>query len=81
MGGAGMLSVSVVLPVMGRIYDKGIATRLPTGTATTSAPMAVQAAAGLDTLGHVAVLPTVLAVIFLVLLLTRKPKATVTTST
>lgn len=72
MGGAGMLSVSFVLPIMGRIYDQGIAARLPAGTEPAQAPMAIQAAAGLDTLGQVAALPAILFVVFLVLFLTRR---------
>ena len=72
MGGAGMLSVSIVLPIMGRVYDRGIAERLPEGATAadlaTAAPgselAGIEAAAGLATLGRVAVLPLVLAVIF-----------------
>jgi len=61
MGGAGMLSVSLVLPVMGRIYDSGIAARIVPGGKVTSA---IEAAAGLQTLGRVALLPCSLLVIF-----------------
>ena len=72
MGGAGMLSVSFVLPVMGRVFDTGIAARLPAGHTGESLPgaewMQIQAAAGLETLGRVAVLPVVLAVVFALLL-------------
>ena len=83
MGGAGMLSVSFVLPAMGRVFDTGIAARLPAGQTaealTAAAPgsdaavqwMQIQAAAGLETLGRVAVLPAVLAVVFGLLLLVR----------
>lgn len=78
MGGAGMLSVSFVLPVIGRFYDQGIAARLA-GRASVALPTpewaGVQAAAGLETLGRVAALPAVLAVVFLVLLLARKRAA------
>jgi hypothetical protein len=86
MGGAGMLSVSFVLPVIGRYFDRGIAARLVAGQTVDSlaaaAPgspaaaqwMQIQAAAGLETLGRVAALPAVLAVVFLFLLLAnRKP--------
>ena len=84
MGGAGMLSVSFVLPVIGRVFDEGIVARLPAGQAVADLSAAVagselaaqwmkiQAAAGLETLGKVAVLPAILAVVFLALLLTRK---------
>lgn len=78
MGGAGMLSVSFVLPVIGKFYDEGIAARLA-GRASTALPPAdwagLQAIAGLDTLGRVAALPAVLAVVFLALLLARRKSA------
>lgn len=89
MGGAGMLSVSFVLPVIGRVFDAGIAARLPAGqTAATlgaaakdspeaASWMQIQAAAGLETLGKMAVLPVILAVVFTLLLVIRgrKPAA------
>jgi MFS family permease len=87
MGGAGMLSVSFVLPVMGRIFDEGIAARVPVGEtiaalsdAAVGSPLAaqwtsIQAGAGLETLGKVAALPAVLAVVFLALLLAQKKRA------
>jgi MFS family permease len=87
MGGAGMLSVSFVLPVMGRFYDSGIAARVPAGHTTVemaAAPGAselgslwtkIQAGAGLETIGRVALLPAVLSVVFLVLLLVRRRRA------
>jgi MFS family permease len=76
MGGAGMLSVSFVLPIMGRIYDEGIAARLPAGIEAAKASMEIQAAAGLETLGKVAVLPVILVVVFVLLLVTRRKSAT-----
>ena len=69
MGGAGMLSVSIVLPVMGRFYDQGIAARLAPGE---KADVAIEAAAGLQTLGRVAVLPCLLIVIFLIVFFLQK---------
>jgi len=63
MGGAGMLSVSIVLPIMGRIYDQGIASRLTPGGHPTPS---IEAAAGLQVLGKTAILPCVLIVLFLV---------------
>lgn len=77
MGGAGMLSVSVVLPVMGRSYDQGILARVEEGVTVATAPVAVQAAAGLETLGRVAILPMVLAVVFAALFAVtrRRPAA------
>jgi MFS family permease len=86
MGGSGMLSVGVFLPLIGGIFDRGIAIRIPAGetlASLTAAPAGsslaatwsqIQAAAGLDMLGRVALLPSILFVIFLVLFLTR-PKA------
>ena len=79
MGGAGMLSVSFVLPIIGRWYDKGIALRLPAGATATSIPPAqladIQAAAGLHALGNVAVLPVALTVVFILIALLRKKPA------
>jgi len=84
MGGVGMLSVSFVLPVMGGLYDSGIAARVPAGRTAVdlaAAPAAgelgnlwirIQADAGLETIGRVALLPAVLSAVFLVLLLLRR---------
>ncbi len=85
MGGAGMLSVSFILPVIGRLYDEGIKswvsdgpsiemlTAAPVGSELAKGWASVQAAAGLETIGKVALLPVILAVIFLVMKLTHKP--------
>jgi hypothetical protein len=87
MGGVGMLTVSFVLPVMGRSYDSGIAARVPTGhsaldlaTAPVGGELAslwikIQADAGLATIGRVALLPTILTGVFLVLVLLRRRQA------
>lgn len=84
MGGAGMLSVSLVLPIIGRAYDSGIALRLPAGrtaadlsAAPAGSPLAdlwmqIQASAGLHTLGRVAILPVILCVVFVFLIATRR---------
>ena len=69
MGGAGMLSVSIVLPVMGRIYDQGIASRLSLGQHPTPS---IEAAAGLQVLGKIAILPCVLIVLFLIVFSLQK---------
>jgi MFS family permease len=82
MGGCGMLSVAIALPVLGKYFDKGIALRLPPGQTVASlsaAPdptlwMRIQADAGLHMLGKVAALPAILFFIFLVIYLAR-PKA------
>ena len=72
MGGAGMLSASYFIPVIGKYYDRGIAARLPAGVDATKASIEIQAAAGLETLGKAAVLPVILAVIFAAMLVLRK---------
>ena len=86
MGGCGMLSVSFILPVLGKYFDDGITQRIPAGQtiqALSAAPdgsdlaiswLKIQASAGLERLGRVALLPVILFFIFLVLYLTR-PKA------
>ena len=75
MGGAGMLSASYMVPLIGKYYDKGIALRIPAGSDPLKASMDIQAAAGLATLGKVAVVPAVLAVVFILILVTRKKQA------
>jgi fucose permease len=77
IGGAGMLSVSFVLPIIGKWYDTGIAERTTAGvTPTGDALAAIQAAAGLDALGKVAILPAILTVVFiLIAVLKKKPAA------
>jgi fucose permease len=87
MGGAGMLAVSFGVPLMGRLYDEGVATRLPVGvTADTLAKAppgtelaaqaaTIKAAAGLETLGSVALLPVILTVIFTIVLVAQKRAA------
>jgi MFS family permease len=76
IGGAGMLSVSFVLPIIGKWYDQGIAARTPEGAAPAAdALAAIQSAAGLEALGRVAVLPLVLTVVFGALFLLRRREA------
>ena len=81
MGGTGMLSVSFILPVIGRFFDAGIAARIPGGQSASALADAaagtdaavlwakIQAGAGLEALGKVALLPAILFVIFAGLLL------------
>lgn len=88
MGGAGMLSVSVVLPIMGKFYDEGIQglmvddmtvealSAAEAGTEMAAQWVDIQAQAGLDTLGKVAILPVILAVVFLLLLVAGVGKNT-----
>jgi fucose permease len=75
MGGAGMLSASYMVPVIGKFYDKGIAARMPTGADLTTASVEIQAAAGLETLGKVAIVPVVLTVVFILIAISRKKAA------
>ncbi len=75
IGGAGMLSVSFVLPIIGKWYDTGIAARTPVGGAAPDALAGIQAAAGLDALGKVAILPAVLTAIFILIAVMRKKPA------
>lgn len=73
IGGAGMLSVSIVLPLIGRWYDAGIAARTPEGAAPTGdALAAIQSAAGLEALGQVAILPAALTVVFILIAVMKK---------
>jgi MFS family permease len=73
MGGAGMLSVSFVLPIIGSWYDAGIAARTPAGAAPAKdALAAIQAAAGLEALGKVALLPAILTVAFVLVFVARR---------
>jgi fucose permease len=73
IGGAGMLSVSIVLPIIGKWYDTGIAQRTPEGAAPSADALAsIQAAAGLEALGKVALLPAILTVVFILIAVMRK---------
>jgi fucose permease len=92
MGGAGMLSASYIVPLVGRWFDRAIAVRLPQGqtqaSLTAAAPgtdlasqwTQIQASAGLESLGKLAVIPAVLTVVFigLYLLWRNKPLPSVT---
>jgi MFS family permease len=79
MGGAGMLSVSFVLPIIGGWYDAGIAARTAEGVRPTGEALAaVQAAAGLEALGKVALLPAILTVVFISIAVTRRKRAPTT---
>jgi hypothetical protein len=74
MGGAGMLSVSFVLPIIGSWYDAGIAARTPAGTVAKDALAAIQASAGLEALGKVALLPAILTLAFIAVAVARKKR-------
>ncbi|MCL4222658.1 MAG: MFS transporter [Phycisphaerales bacterium] len=76
MGGAGMLAVSLILPVMGAMYDRNTASAIPAtytveqlrqstaGTAQGKVWAEAQAEGGAETLKYVAGLPVVLVVVF-----------------
>jgi fucose permease len=75
MGGAGMLSVSLVLPVIGGWYDAGIVQRMPAGAAPSAEALAaIKSAAGLDALGKVAILPVILTLVFAGIAAARRRK-------
>jgi MFS family permease len=70
MGGAGMFSVSLILPVMGKWFDKAKAVAVSSGTDVAKA----EAVAGSDTLLKVAIMPTILFAIFTIIYFIRKNK-------
>ncbi len=86
MGGAGMLSASFIVPLVGRWFDRAIAVRVPTGqtvdTFKAAAPGSelatqwtqIQASAGLESLGKLVMIPSILAVVFLGLFLLWRNK-------
>jgi fucose permease len=68
MGGAGMFSVSLVLPIMGHWFDKAKAAAVAAGTD----PKVADAAAGSDTFMKVALMPAILFVVFILIYLVRR---------
>ena len=72
MGGAGMFSVSLVLPIMGKWFDKAKDAAVTAGTEVAKA----EAVAGTDTLMKVAIMPAILLVIFTIIYFVRKNKPT-----
>ncbi|MEJ8841646.1 MFS transporter [Lacibacter sp. H375] len=70
MGGAGMFSVSLILPVMGKWFDKAKAAAVSSGTDVAKA----EAVAGSDTLLKVAIMPAILFAIFTIIYFIRKSK-------
>jgi fucose permease len=68
MGGAGMFSVSLVLPVMGHWFDKAKSAAVAAGTDVSKA----EAVAGSDTFLKVAIMPAILLVIFIVIYIARR---------
>jgi len=68
MGGAGMFSVSLILPVMGKWLDQAKAKAIAEGMETAQA----EAAAGSETFMKVAIMPAILLVIFLIIYIVRR---------
>jgi len=68
MGGAGMFSVSLVIPIMGRWFDDAKAKAAVAGIDAAKA----DAAAGSDTLMKVAIMPLILLVIFIIIYVVRR---------
>ncbi len=70
MGGAGMFSVSLVLPIMGKWFDKAKDAAVAAGSDVAKA----EAVAGTDTLLKVAIMPVIVLVIFIIIYFVRKNK-------
>ncbi|MFI5130220.1 MAG: MFS transporter [Chitinophagales bacterium] len=70
MGGAGMFSVSLILPVMGKWFDNAKESAVAAGTEVAKA----EAVAGTDTLMKVALMPAILFVIFTIIYIVRRNK-------
>lgn len=70
MGGAGMFSVSLILPVMGKWLDNAKAKAISEGMDTAKA----EAIAGSETFMKVALLPAILLVVFTVIYIVRRNK-------
>jgi len=68
MGGAGMFSTSLVLPIMGRWFDKAKESAIIAGNEAAKA----DAIAGSDTFLRVAIMPVILLVIFTIIYFVRK---------
>ncbi|HKB45589.1 MAG TPA: hypothetical protein VKC90_14425, partial [Chitinophagaceae bacterium] len=68
MGGAGMFSVSLILPIMGHWFDKAKAAAVTAGTD----PKVADAAAGSDTFMKVALMPAILFIVFILIYLVRR---------
>ena len=68
MGGAGMFSTSLIIPMMGRWYDDNKAEALRQGLTEVQA----NHAAGSDTLMKVAIMPVILLVVFIIIYVVRR---------
>ena len=68
MGGAGMFSTSLIIPMMGKWYDDNKAEALRQGLSEVQA----NHAAGSDTLMKVAIMPVILLVVFIIIYVVRR---------
>lgn len=68
MGGAGMFSVSLIIPIMGRWFDQSKAKAIANGVDAVKA----EALAGPDTFMKVAIMPAILVVVFLLIYIARR---------
>jgi MFS family permease len=68
MGGAGMFSTSLIIPVMGRWYDNFKTAAISAG----NTPAQADAIAGSNTFMKVAIMPAILVVVFIVIYVARK---------
>jgi fucose permease len=68
MGGAGMFSVSLIIPVMGRWFDESKAKAITNGVDAVKA----EAMAGPDTFMKVAIMPAILVVVFILIYVARR---------
>ena len=75
MGGAGMFSTSLIIPVMGRWFDEAKSAAVSAGVDSVKA----ESMAGSDTFTKVAIMPAILFVLFIVIYFVRKKKSVVET--
>jgi fucose permease len=68
MGGAGMFSVSLVLPIMGHWFDKAQSAAIEAGTDLVKA----KAIAGSEAFMKVAIMPAILFVVFIIIYIARR---------
>jgi hypothetical protein len=68
MGGAGMFSTSLVIPMMGKWYDNFKAAAVQAGNTADQA----NAIAGSNTFMKVAIMPAIVLVVFILIYLARK---------
>ncbi|HSC39943.1 MAG TPA: MFS transporter, partial [Chitinophagaceae bacterium] len=68
MGGAGMFSTSLIIPIMGKWFDQAKGKAIVDGVDAVKA----EAVAGSDTLMKVAIMPAILVVVFLLIYIARR---------